>query len=528
MHARGWSHRRIARELCVNRRTVVRYAQASAKCTIPIPGPEAGLDSKCTISTPGSGDDPEAKSTIVPPGPAAVRAKAGRRSGCEPYASDIATKVEKGLSARRIYQDLVVEHGFAETYQCVKRYVRKIKASAPERVWRMESHPGEEAQVDFGVGATIVDEQGKRTRTWVLRVVLSHSRKGYSEAVLRQDTETFLRVLENAIRSFGGAPLTLNVDNLKAAVTKADWYDPQINPKLAEFCRHYSMSVLPCRPYTPEHKGKVESGVKYVRGNALKGLTFASNAAQNRHLLHWEATVADKRIHGTTRRQVDACFEEERPFLQPLPATLFPYFLEARRSVHRDSYVEVAKAYYEAPPEYIGRKVWVRWDSRCVRIFNDRMEQVRLHTRLEPGKFSRNLGTGGLSTPVRHACEHWVSKASVYGEHCGQWARSAAEARGPEALRAIIGLCNLVRKHPASAVDAACAEALKNGCHSYKGVKALLGQEATQADLSFTETHPLIRNLDTYSDFINQTQTNDTSNQHPQTTRPEATPVRAA
>jgi transposase len=161
MHARGWSHRRIARELRVNRRTVVRYAQASAKCTIPIPGPEAGSCSKCTISTPG---------------PTAVRAKAGRRSGCEPYASDIATKVEKGLSARRIYQDLVVEHGFAETYQCVKRYVRKIKASAPERVWRMESQPGEEAQVDFGVGATIVDEQGKRTRTWVLRVVLCQRR----------------------------------------------------------------------------------------------------------------------------------------------------------------------------------------------------------------------------------------------------------------------------------------------------------------------------------------------------------------
>ena len=161
-----------------------------------------------------------------------IEQKSGRRSACEPFGAVVEAKVEAGLSARCVYQDLVTEHGFKDSYESVKRYVRKLKAKAPARVWRIECAPGEEAQVDFGLGAPIVEAQGKRTRTWVLRVVLSHSRKGYSEAVLKQDTETFLRVLENAIRSFGGAPLILNVDNLKAAVTKADWYDPEINPKL--------------------------------------------------------------------------------------------------------------------------------------------------------------------------------------------------------------------------------------------------------------------------------------------------------
>jgi hypothetical protein len=373
--------------------------------------------------------------------------------------------------------------------------------------------------VDFGLGAPIVAEQGKRTRTWVLRVVLSHSRKGYSEAVLRQDTETFLRVLENALRSFGGAPLTLNVDNLKAAVTRADWYDPEINPKLAEFCRHYGMSVLPCRPYTPQHKGKVERGVGYVKENALKGRVFKGLRELNTHLLHWEATVADKRIHGTTRQQVAACFEKERPHLLPLAESLFPFFSEAQRSVGRDSFVEVAKAYYEAPPELIGRKVWVRWDARCVRILNERFQQVALHTRLEPGRFSRSLGAGGWSTPVRGTCKHWVSQAAVLGEHCGQWAQAAAEARGPEAIRAIMGVCGLIKKHSATALDAACAKALREGCHSYKGIKTLLGRETEQTHFGFVESHPLIRSLGTYSDFINQTQTdhptNDTSNQHP-------------
>jgi len=81
-------------------------------------------------------------------------------------------------------------------------------------------------QVDFGLGAPLVEPGGKARRTQLFRVVLSHSRKGYIEVVLRQDTETFLRVIENAVRHFGGVPRLLNFDNLKAAVIKADWYDP--------------------------------------------------------------------------------------------------------------------------------------------------------------------------------------------------------------------------------------------------------------------------------------------------------------
>jgi transposase len=87
-------------------------------------------------------------------------------------------------------------------------------------------------------------------------MILSYSRKAYSEAVSRQNTETFLRCLENGLRAFGGVPLLLNLDNLKAAVLKADWFDPEINPKLTDFCRHYGLHVMPCRPYRPNTKAK--------------------------------------------------------------------------------------------------------------------------------------------------------------------------------------------------------------------------------------------------------------------------------
>ena len=356
-------------------------------------------------------------------------------------------------------------------------------------------------------------------------MVLSYSRKAYSEAVSRQDSETFLRCLENGLRAFGGVPLLLNLDNLKAAVLKADWFDPEINPKLADFCRHYRLHVMPCGPYKPQHKGKVERGVGYVRANALKGRRFKSLGEENLFLQQWESQIADKRIHGTTRKQVAACFEQERPHLQGLPDSLFPCFEEARRNVHRDSYVEVARAFYEVPAELIGHQVWVRWDSRCVRIFNQRMEQVQIHTRVEPGHFSHVLGARGLHAPVIKSCRYWISRAAVIGEECALWAQGAFDARGAESLRSIMGLCALINRHSASAINSACSKALKAGTYRFKDIRRLIGQQSEQKVFGFAESHPLIRDLTVYSNFINQFDTNE---QHPQTTRPNSASIRSA
>lgn len=208
---------------------------------------------------------------------------------------------------------------------------------------RLECAPGEEMQVDFGQGAWI-EADGKRRRPHLFRAVLSHSRKGYSEVVWRQDTETFIRCCENAFRYLGGVTRTLVVDNLKAAVLAPDWFDPNLNPKMADFARHYGTVVVPTQPARPEHKGKIEAGVKYAQNNALRGRTFASLAEQNLFPADWERRVADTRIHGTVRQQVSAMFERERPAFLPLPAPLLPSFTEARRKVHRDGHVEFDKA----------------------------------------------------------------------------------------------------------------------------------------------------------------------------------------
>lgn len=508
--AAGWSIRRIARQLRLDRKTVRRHLRRNASATSPpdgsksptisTAGSEGLADQNPPISTAGTEPSP---GTVAPELPTPC-AEPGRPGRCDSHAEFIAAKLASGLTAQRIFQDLVSEAGFAGSYESVKRFVRRLRQADPQRVWRMEVEPGEEAQVDFGTGAWVIDPAtGRRRRPWVLRVVLSFSRKGYSEAFFRQDTEHFIRGLENAWRAFGGVARTVNLDNLKAGVLRADWFDPDLNPKLVSFARHYGFAVLPCRPRSPEHKGKTENGIGYVKGNALRGRSFPSLAAHNQHLVQWEGSVADLRIHGTTRQQVGARFAVEKAALLPLPPSLFPVFHEARRGVHRDSYVEVERAYYSVPPEYIQREVWVRWDTREVRIFNERWEQIALHRHLERGQFSECLGLGGGRGSLDRQLAYWQERAGALGEPCGRWAASVLAHKGPIGLRSLMGLIALAETHPFRALNDACERALVHGTVRLRDVRALLATPATrQVVLPLRSHHPLIRNLAEYGLFI--------------------------
>jgi transposase len=216
LYEQGWHKRRIARELGLDRKTVRKHIRewVDLSCQGRI------QEGKSPIMLAGDGPPK------WPISPAGKIGGAGRPSRCEPYHTIIAAGVEEGLSGQRIFQDLRTGHGFTAAYDSVKRYLRRHFPDAAKRVWRMECLPGEEAQVDFGTGAPLVDEHGRRQRTYIFRIVLSYSRKAYSEAVLHQNTETFIRCLENAFRHFGGVPQSIVLDNLRAAVQNADWYDP--------------------------------------------------------------------------------------------------------------------------------------------------------------------------------------------------------------------------------------------------------------------------------------------------------------
>lgn len=519
LHEKRWSQRRIARELGIDRGTVSRYLQRLEDSAHPVSSTEdflaAGEGSKPAISPAGSaGDAAHAPTGSAAPhgGPAAggeattSRAEPGRRSECEPWRETILAKLQQGLTAVRIHLDLRTEFQAEVSYDSVRRFLKHLRREDPLPFRRMECAPGEEAQVDFGQGAPVVGPDGQRRRPHVFRVVLSYSRKAYAEASWRQTTEDFIRLLENAFWHFGGVPRTLIIDNLRAAVKRADWYDPELNPKLEAFCRHYGCVILPTRPYTPRHKGKVERGVGYVQDNALKGHTFASLDEQNRHLWDWESAVADTRIHGTTKQQVGQRFREaERSTLQPLPRERFPFFHEAERTVHRDGHAEVAKAYYSVPPEYVGRRVWVRWDGRLVRVFNHRWEQIAVHVRQEPGRFStqsQHLASEKISG-VERGAEWLLRRVRLLGPHCARWAETLLKQRGVEGIRVLQGLLNLARKHPASELEQACQTALAHQAFRLRIVTTLLQRQAPrQAQFAFAEEAPIIRPLSEYGAFV--------------------------
>ena len=512
LHRAGWSNRAIARELHLDRETVGKYLRAQPAAvpdasagTMPSPagtaavGAGADVPSKPAISIPGSTLEVTAQPALTSAG-----SVAGRKSCCAVWEAQIVAARELGLTAQRIYQDLVTEYQFTGSYQSVKRFVRRLGATTVLPWRRMECEPGMEVPVDFGKGAWI-EIDGKRKRPHVFRVVLSHSRKGYSEVVWQQTTESFIRCLENAFRYFGGVPHTVVIDNLRAAVTQADWFDPELNPKLLAFAEHYQTAILPTKPATPRHKGKIASGINYVQRNALQGRTFASLAAENEFLLDWESRVADPRIHGPIRQQVAHVFNtSEKAQLRPLPPLGFPVFSEAARTVPLDGHVEVARTYYSGPPEYVGRKVWARWELRRVRIFNPRMEQIALHARQPPGRFSTD--PVHIHSRKRAAIENgldWLlDRVRLLGPHAGTWAEAMMQQRGPQGLRVLQGFLQLAAKHTPANVAAASQLATTHGVWHLRELKHLLQAPVGQDPFQFIQAHPLIRDLSHYQALV--------------------------
>lgn len=492
LYERGRSIRGISRDLGISRNTVRGYLPEREQ-TDPLPtGSVAESDPGAIIGSDAQTDPPIIGS-----------------SKCEEHREWIEEALLRGLHGVRIHQDLVAEHGFTGSYSSVRRFIQSLQARTPTPFRRLETDPGEEAQVDFGQGAFVVDANGKRRRPHLFRVVLSHSRKAYAEVVWRQSTENFIRALENAFRHFGGVPKKIIPDNLKAVVTRADWYDPEIHPKITAFCEHYGTVMLPTKPYTPRHKGKVERAVDYVQENALKGRTFSSLTEQNEYLWQWEEKVADTRLHGTTRRQVRQAFELEKEHLQALPSTLFPCFQEAYRKGSLDGHVEVDRAYYSVPPEFTGRQVLVRWDGRVVKIFRpDTMNQVRVHAHVDPGRFSTNEADVPRKriSSIEQGRHFLLKKLALVGDDVHEWGSRMLQARGLPGVRVLLGVLTLTEQHPPEALQYACRKAISLELWRLRELRDLARNAPSleQPELPLQQEHRVIRPLSAYAAFTSQ------------------------
>ncbi len=527
----GWSLRRIQQATKIRRETASAYLKAAGiavrlpsgwgRCE-PKPANEVITDfgaAKPSIPVipdacnPNPNPNPEnpsnkgrSKTTSKPANEKEVITDSAVVSGpsaCEPYREAIDLGISRGRNAMAIWQDLVSEYGFANSYQSVQRFVRRRRGTqTPAARVVIVTAPGQEAQVDYGTGPMVRDpESRKYRRTRLFVMTLGCSRKSVRLLTFRSSSRIWAELHERAFRRLGGATRIVVLDNLREGVLVPDIYDPALNPLYRDVLAHYGAVAMPCRIQDPDRKGKVESGVGHAQKTPLKGLRFETLEEAQGYLDRWEQRWADTRIHGTTKRQVAAMFAEEKPTLLPLPLEPFRYYQYGERIVHLDGCVEVEAAYYGAPPGWIGRVLRVQWDELYVRLLGPKTSQLlREHVRQKRGWYRIKEDDHPKRTPLRTSQLLW--RAGRAGSHIGALCDAIHRQQGEVGVRRILGVLSLAKKYGTAAVDEACAAALDIGVQEYRFVRRYL-ERCPQAPLSLQQVDPLIRELVQYRDFIN-------------------------
>jgi transposase len=295
----------VAEAVGVDRKTVARYRSwATEQGLLEGPLPPLGTLHPLVEETLSSPPPPQNTSSV------------------EPYREVVAKLRKRNVEIAAIYERLK-ERGYTGSYSSVYRFVRNAEPLTPDVTVRVETRPGEEAQVDFGYAGRMIDpETGELRKTWLFVMTLSWSRHQYVEFVFDQKVENWLRLHRNAFAFFGAVPERIVIDNLKAGIIRACWHEPMAQQSYRECAEHYGFLISPCRPRTPRHKGKVEKGgIHYVKRNFLGGREPTTLTQANRDVRRWALTLAGQRVHGTTKERPLERFEIERGALRPLPDT---------------------------------------------------------------------------------------------------------------------------------------------------------------------------------------------------------------
>jgi transposase len=501
----GWPLRRIEQATGVRRETAGAYLKAAGIAVRP-PGAwgrRAPAKPANEVTTDAADSKPanEVTTDLGPPISPPTGNQDRVTSACEPYRELIQQGLSRGRNAMAIWQDLVSDHGFPGGYQSVKRFVHKLHGSElPQAVGIIQTAAGEEAQVDYGSGPMVRDPQsGKYRRTRLFVLTLGYSRKSVRLLLFRSSSRVWAELHEKAFRRLGGCPRIVVLDNLREGVIVPDIYDPTLNPLFRDVLAHYGVVAMPCRIKDPDRKGKVEAGVGHAQKTPLKGLRFESLEEAQAYLDRWEERWADTRIHGTTKRQVAAMFNEEKPSLLPLPLEPFRYYQYGERVVHLDGCVEVEAAYYGLPPGWIGRSVKVQWDALHVRILHPSTNQLlREHIRQKRGWY--RIQSEDYPKKMPFSTAQLLRRAGHAGTQVGVLCVAIYQRQGEVGIRRILGILSLAKKYGTAALEDACAAAIEIGVPEYRFVRRYLER---RPQLTLRQVDPLIRELTEYRDFIN-------------------------
>jgi len=352
LHRGGWGTKRIARELEVARNTVRRYLRLRM--------PEPVIQVR-----------PRARQLD-----ATARAEALRLfEGPAEHNAVVVTQLlrERGIAAtERVVQKLVASR---------RRELRALQLATV----RFETAPGHQMQVDFGQKRVCIGE--RVVVVHLLVAVLSYARRIFVKAFLAERGDDWREGIAEAFRHFGGVPRTVLGDNARALVVRHDRRAQTVvfHPAYLAFCRDWDVVPRACGPYRARTKGKTESGVKYVKRNALAGRTFASFAALEAHLAQW-TREADQRVHGTTFESPLVRFErDERARLRPLPSrALVVRERRLGRRVALDAMVDVDTVRYSVPHHLVRAQVEVHVGDHAVSIYHGPQLVARHPRRQDP------------------------------------------------------------------------------------------------------------------------------------------------
>src|SRR5689334_8781548 len=367
LHRQGLSVSAIARQLNLDRKTVRKYVERGLEP--PVYGPR------------------QPRATVV-----------------MPFAPYLRERIEAfpELNGSRLLRE-IKELGYAGGYTAVKDFLRTIRPTALQAFERrFETPPGKQAQVDFAYfRTTFTDEPAAERVVWLFSMVLGHSRMMWARFVARQDLQTVLRCHVAAFEALGGGPAEILYDRMKTAVLgEVDDQGIVYNRKLLDLAAHYRFIPKACKPYRAKTKGKVERPFRYVREDFFLARTFRNLDDLNAQFSQWLDQVANRRLHGTTRRIVIEHFAEERPSLKDLPAGPFNAVLGLERRISREGMVSVGGNLYSVPDGTRRRPVEVQVTATEVQIL-EAGQLIAAHPVLE-GRGKRRIAEGHRTLPPPH------------------------------------------------------------------------------------------------------------------------------
>ena len=386
------------------------------------------------------------------------------------------------LTLSLLWQEYKENH--AEGYQ-YSRFCELYRAweKKLDVIMRQEHRAGDKTYVDHaGPTVAVIDPHSGEIRDASIFVaVLGASSYTYAEATWTRDLYDWIGSHVRAFEFFGGVSEAVIPDNWRAGVSKACWYEPDLNPTYRDLAEHYDTVILPTRVRKPRDKAKVEVAVLLVQRwilAALRRQTFVGLAPLNRAILELLERLNRRKFRKLDASRAELFERLERSALKPLPAEPFIFSEWKKARVNIDYHVEIERHYYSVPSELLHEPVEARIRPATVEIFHNH-KRVAIHT--------RSSAVGGFSTVLEHRPAKHRKYLEWTPERLTDWAgkigpssagvagRILQSRRYPEqGFRACLGLIRLARRYPAERVEAACVRALALNACTYKSVKSIL------------------------------------------------------